>query len=352
MKPAEYAYRFLGRYASAALLGGALIIGAGAAPALAQHVHDDDDDRGTVTSSGDLRRNAAVMGYREGFEHGREDRGQGLSFNYEHDEAYQEAFESHSDHFSSSTDAREIFRRAYEKGYSDGYYRRSFNQRAAEEFAYSDDYDRDGHNGDNSYNSRLNRTDVLRIATVNGYSEGYEHGVSDRASRVGFNYQHDDAYRRADVGYRSEFNLRSEYQVAFRQAFARGYQDAYYGRTMNRQYDRANLYRDYGRYGYDPYYGSPSYRTAPARLAVQAIAERGAQQGYSDGYVRGQYDRQLGVRRPNPQGHGAFQHALNGWNPQWGGSSTFQQYYRQYFMQGYEQGYYGRARSGIVFRLR
>jgi len=351
MKVTEYAYRALGRYGSAALLGAALMIGASATPALAQHDHDHDHEHGQeYTNTGDSRRDAAIAGYREGFEHGRNDRSQGLGFNFEHDEAYQAA-QAHEDHWGTSSELSGIFRRTYEQGYSDGYYRRAFNNRIADQFGYNTGHGYDDDRNGYGYNSRISRTDVLRLAQVNGYSEGFEHGVADRANRAGMNYQHDMEFRQATSGYRQEWGMPREYQTAFRQSYAQGYQDAYYGRTYNRNYNRAGVYQQYGRYGYDPYYGAPAYRTSPARIALNTLAQRAAQQGFEDGFVRGQYDRSIGVRRPNPQGHGAYEHALNGWNPEWGGASTFQQYYRSYFLQGYQQGYGGRARSGFVFRL-
>lgn len=73
------------------------------------------------------------------------------------------------------------------------------------------------------------------------------------------------------------------------------------------------------------------------------FAARAQQQGYADGVARGRYDRSIGVRRPNPAGHGAYQNGLNGWSREWGSAGTYQRYYRGAFMQGYRDGYAGRG---------
>ena len=81
------------------------------------------------------------------------------------------------------------------------------------------------------------------------------------------------------------------------------------------------------RYRYYPQYRNSGFNS------------RAQQQGYNDGFQRGAYDRRIGVRRPNPTGQGAFQHALSGWEPRWGSSHAYRSIYRQAFLSGYRQGY-------------
>jgi hypothetical protein len=86
----------------------------------------------------------------------------------------------------------------------------------------------------------------------------------------------------------------------------------------------------------------PQRRTYyPAYRSYQGggFAQRASQVGYNDGFARGRYDRSIGVRRPNPTGHGAYQNALNGWVRDWGSSGTYRAYYRQSFLRGYWAGY-------------
>jgi hypothetical protein len=216
-----------------------------------------------------------------------------------------------------------------------------------------------GHHYDNEYNNRRDRrltlNDIRRIATITGYSDGFEHGVHDRRDRASANYRHSSEYQRATSGYENEFGSLREYQNMYRQGYAQGYSDGYYGRARNRSYDRARIY-DYRNRGGDPYANYPSYRQNPygnngveyngryydnreGDLDRDEVARRAAQQGYYEGFQRGQYDLRIGANRPKPTGHGAYQFGLSGWNPEWGSALTYQQYYRQYFMQGYQDGF-------------
>jgi len=95
------------------------------------------------------------------------------------------------------------------------------------------------------------------------------------------------------------------------------------------------------------------HRTQPRRVYVNPYSHypgyttnnlyaRAQQQGYSDGYARGRYDRSIGQRTPRPQGHGAFQYGLNGWTRELGSTGIYREYYRQSFVRGYQDGFYGR----------
>jgi hypothetical protein len=117
------------------------------------------------------------------------------------------------------------------------------------------------------------------------------------------------------------------------------YNGGYYnnGRTYN-SYPNSGYYNN-GGYNNGGYNNGGYYDNRRGDLDSREVAERGAYYGYYDGFYRGQYDRNQGVRRPNPQGHGAYQFALNGWERDWGSANTFQQSYRQSFMRGYQEGY-------------
>jgi hypothetical protein len=45
------------------------------------------------------------------------------------------------------------------------------------------------------------------------------------------------------------------------------------------------------------------------------------------------------VRRPNPEGHGAYANGLNGWDSSWGAAAGYRQRYRAAFLEGYWSGY-------------
>jgi len=91
-------------------------------------------------------------------------------------------------------------------------------------------------------------------------------------------------------------------------------------------------HRDDSRYRnsrYDDRYRRDDWRSS------RSLVQRARQFGFNDGLQRGQYDRANGTRRPNPQGHGAYEFALNGWEREWGNSSAYRQSYRQAFIEGY-----------------
>jgi hypothetical protein len=116
-------------------------------------------------------------------------------------------------------------------------------------------------------------------------------------------------------------------------------------------HDRRGDYN--GRYqrGRGVYYNGRYYDDRRGSLQSNELTRRAAQVGYSDGFQRGQYDRRIGASRPKPTGHGAYQTALNGWDPDWGYAMTFQRVYRQYFVQGYNDGF-GRRQMNTRYSRR
>lgn len=236
------------------------------------------------------------------------------------------------------------------------------------------DQNRDEQYGDRQQNDRYGRpmsaAEARKVAAINGYAEGYEHGGHDRQGRASFNYKNGDAYREGSGGYDRNFGSERNYQNMFRQGYSKGYSDAYYGRQRNRSYNTRD--RGYGQRGGDERYsGRPGSGRDPngnrgydngtydngqyrddreGDLDRQEVARRATQQGYTDGFERGQYDLRIGARQPKPQGHGAYETALNGWDPKWGSAQTFQQSYRQHFIQGYEDGFGRRQRNSQYSR--
>jgi hypothetical protein len=175
----------------------------------------------------------------------------------------------------------------------------------------------------------------------------------------------DRAERKARKRAQKDYNRDGVIDRSERQS-NRYYRDRNYTGTRNRTQPRVYDYRNSP---YDPYYNNPNYRRNPYNPYGnyggnygyygngypqtdsryydnregdedrEEVARRAAQQGYYEGYQRGQYDRQSGARQPKPTGHGAYQFGFSGWNPDWGSAQTYQQYYRQYFIQGYNDGF-------------
>lgn len=192
------------------------------------------------------------------------------------------------------------------------------------------------------------RIDMRGYAGQNGYLKGYEAGQRDRRNRAKFNYREDRWYRDGNHGWNAGWgNRQNDYRIFFRQFFVQGYSDGYYrrGRVNVQVYD----YRDYQ---YDPYYTRPGwynsgryseyYSNERGDLEPHEVAERAAQNGYYAGYQRGVYDAQR-RNKANPRGHGAWQFALDGFDPEWGSASTYRSSYRDWFVRGYNDGYGRRA---------
>jgi hypothetical protein len=228
----------------------------------------------------------------------------------------------------------------------------------------------------NSY-SRLIRSKVVRAATVaglsvfvllagvaptfaqdNGLHKGwYKNGkASEKAARKA-----NKAARLGNNGVVVGDNVRTNRNgtvIDRSQTRARRNTRTYRDNNGTRVYDyrgsRVDPYAQYPQYrrqGSSPYYGNangnypyygngsqPYYDNREGDLDRDEVAERAARNGYYAGFQRGQYDAS---RRDNsnPYGHGAYQYGFDGFDPEWGSASTYQQYYRQYFVQGYQDAF-------------
>lgn len=221
---------------------------------------------------------------------------------------------------------------------------------------------RDTYGYDYSVVDRNNRkVDMRGQAGVNGYQKGYEAGQRDRRGRAKFNYREDRWYRDANIGWNDGWgNRQNDYRIFFRQFFVQGYSDGYYRRARNSSYRLGVQVYDDRNYPYDPYYTRPGwtnsgryseyYSNERGDLEPREVAERAAQNGYYAGYQRGLYDAQR-RNRPNPQGHGAWQFALDGFDPEWGSASTYRAAYRDAFVRGYDDAF-GRREFDQTHRRR
>jgi hypothetical protein len=210
-------------------------------------------------------------------------------------------------------------------------------------------------NGKIAQRGPANGNNGLAVAEQHGYRAGLEQGQRDRASQRKSPYQQSRIYRDGRGGYDRNYGSESYYQDAFRRAYQRGYEDGWANRnsygsygnnrngyirpgSRNYPYNNGGYYGNNNPYGYGNY-GGGYYSNEEGDIDREEVARRAAQQGYYDGYQRGVYDRSSGSRRPNPMGHGAYQHGFNGFNPEWGSAQTYRQYYQQYFLQGHQAGF-------------
>jgi hypothetical protein len=86
---------------------------------------------------------------------------------------------------------------------------------------------------------------AYRAGYERGYREGSEHGFRDADNRRDFDFDHDNAYRCADAGYRGYYGPKGYYQSGFRGGYESAYREAYASRFR----ERDRYYgRDHGRH--------------------------------------------------------------------------------------------------------
>jgi hypothetical protein len=75
---------------------------------------------------------------------------------------------------------------------------------------------------------RIESRNIVRIAEAQGYNDGLREGANAIRSRKRYNPYGEKKYRKGTNGYKSRFGNKSTYKRIYRQAFVRGYNDAYY----------------------------------------------------------------------------------------------------------------------------
>jgi hypothetical protein len=304
-----------------------------------------DENRGNwpdieeaASSGSDVYGAAATNGYNAGYKRGAEAKRWGVRSDYDRNETYQTATEGYGLDMGGRGEYQRVFRQVYARGFSDGYDGRTQISDISQ--VYSRDEQRD------PPPENMSLGDIAQVGIANGYHAGFARGTSNKRSGQAVAYKHDGSYQQATIGYDRAWDLQS-YQRDFRQGYERGYEDGYGRRSRNTTYE--DTYTHHRAHRYDDH----SVRDFDARedgtIDPQSFTKRAAASGYRDGFERGEYDRRMGVRRPNPKGHGAFQFALDGWDSMWGNRSTYQQYFRQYFLKGHQDGF-NRRGAEFVFQ--
>jgi hypothetical protein len=91
---------------------------------------DRDRDDDGINDRTEIRRQAQDIGYREGYNAGRDDRASGRSRSYSDDSAYRDATIGYRSDYGSIDFYRSNFREGFRRGYEDGYRNRSTNGRS------------------------------------------------------------------------------------------------------------------------------------------------------------------------------------------------------------------------------
>jgi hypothetical protein len=172
------------------------------------------------------------IGYREGWEHGRNDARGGHDFDFQHAREYQRADEGYNGRFGNHDAYRYEFRRGYERGYRDAYYDNTGN------------YGRygNGRDGNGGYYGNYPQPSYGRYggpgygyrspAAEYGYNEGLQKGRDDAEDHRAYDPLRQKWYREGDRHYDSRYGSRdawaNEYRQAFREGYDRGYRDGRY----------------------------------------------------------------------------------------------------------------------------
>jgi len=202
---------------SAKVLGLALAVSLSFSGAVIAHEHG-----GAISS----KHHGYEHGYRDGYRHGREDRSQGMRYDYR-SEDYKLADRGYERYMGEHDDFQHGYRDGYKAGYDDGFYGRP--GRWDETYGIDERYDpsqRSGHDADdNVYVSR--HYGYRDVAYDIGYRDGVAMGEKDRRKRKQFRPEKNDRYEDADHGYDKSYGPKNLYKEQYRQAFVRGYEDGY-----------------------------------------------------------------------------------------------------------------------------
>ena len=167
-------------------------------------------------------------GYREGFEHGRDDARRGRAFDYSRHGEYRNATQGYNG--GSRDGYRRVYRDGFERGYNEAYrqfardprrdggWDRSYPGNGRAPLPPSRDDRRDGRYGNGRFGS---------VAAENGYRDGYAQGRDDARDGDRYDARRAKRYREGDHDYDSRYGSRDAYKQAYRDAFQRGYDQGY-----------------------------------------------------------------------------------------------------------------------------
>ncbi len=174
----------------------------------------------------DARQQGYQYGYRDGFDHGRQDRSYRESYNLQSQD-FRHADRGYDRYMGDRDRYRDGYREGYRAGYDDGYYGREgrFNQSYG---AYGDNgYYRHGDGDsdrDDGYSRRGNG--YFDVAFETGYQDGLEAARNDWRKHKSYRPEKHDRYEDADRGYHESYGPKNLYKQRYRQGFLRGYEDA------------------------------------------------------------------------------------------------------------------------------
>lgn len=160
------------------------------------------------------------IGYREGFEHGRDDGRQGRAFDYSRHGDYRSADLGYRN--GNRNAYRQTFRDGFAAGYNDAY--RQFARDRRERYGRNDGGWRrpDGEASPGPVYGRFRSE-----AAEHGFRDGYAQGREDARDGDRFDPRRARRYREGDRDYDRRDGSREDYKRDYRAAFERGYEQGY-----------------------------------------------------------------------------------------------------------------------------
>ncbi|MBM3773255.1 MAG: hypothetical protein FJW27_18595 [Acidimicrobiia bacterium] len=158
------------------------------------------------------------IGYREGFEHGRDDARRARPYDYSRHGDYRDADQGYRG--GNRNAYRRIYRDGFAAGYGDAYW----------QFARGSS--RDGRWGGRDPEARRypGSRDDRRFGSPafdNGYRDGYEQGRDDARDGDAFDPRRAKRYREGDHDYNDRYGSRDVYKREYRDGFQRGYEQGH-----------------------------------------------------------------------------------------------------------------------------
>lgn len=161
------------------------------------------------------------IGYREGFEHGRDDARRRRPYDYSRHGDYRDADQGYRG--GNRNAYRRVYRDGFVTGYGDAY--RQFARGSSRDDRWGGRYpDSRGYPG-----ARGPRDDRRfgSPAVDNGYRDGYEQGRDDARDGDPFDPRRAKRYREGDHDYDDRYGSRDVYKREYRDGFQRGYEQGY-----------------------------------------------------------------------------------------------------------------------------
>lgn len=202
----------------------ALVVAAGLACSATAMAQPNGRAYGYWQNRGGGMQAAYDNGYRSGYDQGQADARGRDRYGYDRQGRYRDGDYGYNSSYGNRNEYRQVFRRGYSEGYDRGYYANAgYGRSVPGRDTYGSRYPYPNGGGYGGYGGYYNE------AYDRGYREGAEKGREDANDGDRYDPRRHKWYREGDRGYNSRYGSRDQYKAAYRDAFERGYSEAYRG---------------------------------------------------------------------------------------------------------------------------